>query len=342
MTRPSCIGNYLDFLDEDNASYPGDSELFSIGSAVGKKLGLVKIGIHVETILPGRRTSYPHAESLEEEFAFVLEGTPDVFINGNLYPLKPGDFVAFPSGTGIIHSFLNNSQTNVRMLVGGEANKTENKIIYPLNDERNLLMKTKERLWENAPIQVMGPHNGKPNQPSNLKWNIPELKTKRLVLRPFELSDAAAVFKYASNPKVTEFVTWHPHKSVQDSEGFIKFAHSCYLQGMIEPLAITLNGEVIGTCGAFWSSKPMKIIELGAVLSEAFWGQGIMTEALEKMIEAAWTHYDVVRIQSRCKVGNVGSRRMMEKLGMEYEGTLKKSLFVKGESWDMEMFSLTK
>jgi uncharacterized cupin superfamily protein/RimJ/RimL family protein N-acetyltransferase len=345
MNRPSFIGNYLDFLDEDNACYStsGSDELLSIGSAVGKKLGLIQIGIHVETLPPGRRTSWPHAESDEEEFGFVLEGNPDVWINGTLYPLKPGDFVAFPSGTGIAHSFLNNSSSVARILVGGEANKAINKITYPLHQNRNDLMKSQGRFWDQAPVQNLGTHDGMPSNQLNKKWNVPTLETVRLILRPFEIEDAPHVFKYASNPNVAAPVTWFPHKTIEDSKIFISFAHTCYLQGMLEPMAVCFKNEpklVIGTVGAFWSSKPSKIIEVGAVLDESYWGQGIIPEALEKLIEVTWSHYDVVRIQGRCKVGNSKSRKMMEKLGMNYEGTLKSSLFCKGESWDMEMFSL--
>jgi uncharacterized cupin superfamily protein len=60
----------------------------------------------------GRRTSWPHAESLEEEFAYVIEGHPQVWIDGHRHDLRPGDFVAFPAGTGITHTFLNNSDEN--------------------------------------------------------------------------------------------------------------------------------------------------------------------------------------------------------------------------------------
>lgn len=145
--RPSFIGHYTEFLDDDSSSYPGSSELLSIGSAVGKKLGLQRIGVHIETLLPGRRTSYPHAESDEEEFAYVIEGNPHVWINGDLHPLRPGDFVAFPAGTGITHTFINNAATPAVLLVGGEARKDSNRIIYPL-DEVNLVRKTQERLWK--------------------------------------------------------------------------------------------------------------------------------------------------------------------------------------------------
>jgi uncharacterized cupin superfamily protein/RimJ/RimL family protein N-acetyltransferase len=345
MSRPSCIGNYLDFLEDDISCYStsGSHELLSIGSAVGKKLGLVKIGIHIETLLPGRRTSWPHAESDEEEFGFVIEGHPEVWIDGVLHGLKPGDVVAFPSGTGTAHTFLNNTTSTVKLLVGGEANKTTNKIIYPLHPERNQLMKSKDCFWEDAPKLPMGPHDGVPDKQLNKKWNIPTIETARLILRPMEAIDAPHIFKYASNPNVAANVTWFPHKTLVDSQNSISFAHTCYLQGMLEPMAVCFKNDpstVIGSVGAFWSSKVNKVIELGAVLDEPYWGQGIIPEALKKVIEVSWTHYDVVRIQGRCKLGNTKSRKMMEKLGMNYEGLMKASLFCKGESWDMEMFSL--
>ena len=121
MNRPPFIANFKDFLEPDTNCYPGSDELLSIGSPIGKKLGLTKIGIHIETLPPGRRTSWPHAESLEEEFAYVIEGHPHVWIDGYLHALQPGDFVAFPAGTGISHTFLNNSEGTCRLLIGGRS-----------------------------------------------------------------------------------------------------------------------------------------------------------------------------------------------------------------------------
>lgn len=347
MQRPSFIGNYLDFLEDDISCYStsGSSELLSIGSAVGKKLGLVKIGIHIETLLPGRRTSWPHAESEEEEFAFVIEGNPHVWIDGEIFPLKPGDFVAFPSGTGISHTFINNSSTPVRLLVSGEANKETNKIIYPLHPERNKYMASKNTFWADAPAKKLGPHPGVPEKPTSQKWNIPQLETSRLILRPLELSDAPAIFAYASKPEVAHFVTWPAHKTMADTEAYLHFAFSSYAQGMLEPLGIVLKENpslIIGTIGAFWSSKPHKIIELGAVLDNLYWGNGFVAEALAKLVEVSWEHYDVNRIQGRCSKLNTRSASMMKKLGMKHEGTLYQSFMCKGECWDMEMFSLTK
>lgn len=162
--RPSFIANYKELMDKDDACYPGSDELLSIGAPVGKKLGLKKIGIHIETIPPGRRTSFPHAESEEEEFAYVIEGNPHVWLDGKIFGLNPGDFVAFPSGTGIAHTFINNTEKNCLLLVGGEKSKPENLIFYPMNKERNEALKKEDRYWENHPLHEMGDHDGLPDE----------------------------------------------------------------------------------------------------------------------------------------------------------------------------------
>ncbi len=341
--RPSFIGHYKDFMDEDNAHYEGSDELLAIGSAVGKKLGLVKIGIHIETLPSGRRTSWPHAESEEEEFAFVIKGRPDVWINGEIYPLVAGDFVAFPSGTGIAHVFLNNTFEEVVLLVGGEKSKAENKIYYPMHPERNEKMKEKGWFWENPPKQVMGSHNGEIKL-----FEIPQIKieTPRLILRTLNLSDAQSIFEYAQNDNVTKHLLWSSHKTLEDSENFIKhYAFPSYFKNQPEPLGICLKDspeQVIGTVGAFWISESSQKMELGCALSESFWGRGLVAEAMKAMSEYCFKNYSVKRIQAQCKKENTQSFKMLIKMGMTHEGTLKSSLFSKGKFWDMEMFSLTK
>ena len=160
--RPDFIRHWTELEGPDDSHYPNDEELMSIGAPIGRLLGLTRIGIHHERLPPGRRTSYPHAESAEEEFAFVLEGHPDVWIDGHLHPLKPGDFIAFPAGTGVCHTFLNNTSEEVRLLVGGERPKAENRIRYPLNEVHEA---TREDRWSDWPARPLGPHDGKARKP---------------------------------------------------------------------------------------------------------------------------------------------------------------------------------
>ena len=156
--RPDFIRHWRDLEGTDDAHYPDSDELLSIGAPVGKLLGLTRIGIHHERLSPGRRTSYPHAESAEEEFVFVLEGNPDVWIDGTLHRLEPGVSVAFPAGTGICHTFLNNTDSEVRLMVIGEKAKPENRIHYPLNQ---VYEKTRKDAWTDVPTRVLGGHHGK-------------------------------------------------------------------------------------------------------------------------------------------------------------------------------------
>ena len=156
--QPEFIRHWRGLEGTDDAHYPDSDELLSIGAPVGKLLGLTRIGIHHERLPPGRRTSYPHAESAEEEFVFVLEGNPDVWIDGTLHRLEPGDAVGFPAGTGICHTFLNNTDSEVRLMVIGEKAKAENRIHYPMNQ---VYEKTRKDAWTDVTPRVLGGHDGK-------------------------------------------------------------------------------------------------------------------------------------------------------------------------------------
>ena len=160
MERPSFIRHWTELEGEDNAHYTGDTELMGIGAPLAAKLGLTRIGIHHVRLLPGRRTSYPHAESAEEEFVFVLEGTPDAWIDGHLHRLAPGDAVGFPAGTGICHTFMNNTDSEVRLIVVGEKAKEENRIRYPRNEAHEA---TRSDRWLDWPERALGPHDGLPD-----------------------------------------------------------------------------------------------------------------------------------------------------------------------------------
>ena len=68
--RPTFIAHWSEIERPDDKHYDGDDELMSIGAPFGRHSGLTKLGIHHERLLPGRRTSFPHAESVEEEFVY--------------------------------------------------------------------------------------------------------------------------------------------------------------------------------------------------------------------------------------------------------------------------------
>lgn len=158
--RPACIAHWRQIEKPQAFHYDDDDELMCIGAPLARHFGLTRIGIHHERLPPGRRTSWPHAESAEEEFVYVIEGTPDVWLDGVLHRLAPGDAVGFPAGTGRAHTFINNSETEVRLLVVGETAKPENRIVYPLDPS---LAARRPDWWVEAPVHALGDHDGMPD-----------------------------------------------------------------------------------------------------------------------------------------------------------------------------------
>lgn len=175
---------------------------------------------------------------------------------------------------------------------------------------------------------------------------LPTLETSRLILRPLELSDAESIYAYAKNPKVSEYTLWEPHQSVTDSLSYIKdYAFRYYAEGTPEPFGIALKsnpGRVIGTVGCFWVSKDSRSMELAYALDEEHWGKGITSEASEAVLDYCFKTYGLKRIQAQCKAENKPSARVMQKVGMTYEGTLKSALFHRGRHWDMCYYALVR
>lgn len=161
VARPSLIVSSDDLPESSNA-YPHSTEQMGPTRPLGKAAGLVRIGVNLQRLQPGTRSSWPHAEENEEEFVYVIEGEVDAWIDGNVHRMCAGDLAAFPAGTGICHCFINNTNREVLLLVGGEAPKPDNRIFYPLNPSRREDMKT-GGWWADVPQQLLGPHDGLPN-----------------------------------------------------------------------------------------------------------------------------------------------------------------------------------
>jgi uncharacterized cupin superfamily protein len=157
IERHPAIVHWSVIENTDPGDFMGTQEPMSFGAALAAHLGLKTLGIHHMRLLPGRRTSLPHAESHEEEFVYVISGSPDVWMDGVLYKLSPGDAVGFPAGTGLAHSFLNNTEAEVTLLVVGNADMDANRICYPINPERKSM---RADWWDDWPTRDLGPHDG--------------------------------------------------------------------------------------------------------------------------------------------------------------------------------------
>ena len=161
--RPPFIKHIDEVPDGGDWSYPASDEKFPAGKDFADALGLTHIGLGTVRLRPGERSAWPHAHSGEDEFCWVLEGTPDVWLDGVLHRLRPGDLVGFPAGTAISHVLLNDSDKDATVLMVGERKRPGDKIFYPLNPERHTQI-APERFWADHPKHELGPHDGKPKK----------------------------------------------------------------------------------------------------------------------------------------------------------------------------------
>jgi uncharacterized cupin superfamily protein len=158
--RPAFIVSSEELPEVPNR-YPHSDEYCGFRRHLGRAAGLTRIGINVVRLPPGQRSSWPHAEEKEEEFVYVLEGEVDAWVDGIVHRMRPGDFAAFPAGTGICHTFINNGALEARLLVGGDADQADNRIFYPLHPQRRRDLPA-TNWWEDVPERPRGPHDGLP------------------------------------------------------------------------------------------------------------------------------------------------------------------------------------
>jgi ribosomal-protein-alanine N-acetyltransferase len=174
-------------------------------------------------------------------------------------------------------------------------------------------------------------------------WRPPVLETERLWLRPFVEDDVDALFAVARNPNVTRFTTWEAHRTPDDTLTFLRdYAHARYLEGVPDAYALVLKdgGALIGGAGARWATKANHCMEFGYWLAEPYWGRGLATEAGRALVAHVFATYDVERVQAHFIEGNHASGRVMEKLGMVFEGAHRHALFHRGEFKDVYCYAV--
>ena len=173
-----------------------------------------------------------------------------------------------------------------------------------------------------------------------------KLETDRLVLREFKLSDAREMFDaYTSKDIVTKYLRWMPHKSVEETTKYLKeVVLPKYEQEYTYCWAIEFKetGKVIGCIDIVSKDLTRKACTIGWVLSDDYWNRGIMTESAEKIVKFMFDE-GFIRIQSHHQVENIASGRVMQKIGMSYEGRLKKyDLDRYGHIVDVDVYAITK
>ena len=174
--------------------------------------------------------------------------------------------------------------------------------------------------------------------------NIPVLESERLIMREMRVGDCFDMFEYAKNREVTKFLTWSPHYDVEYTKAYLHNLKNHYKMGMFYDWALILKEEnkMIGTCGFTRFNLASDLAEIGYVINPAYRGKGIAAEAAGKVLEFGFYKLGLNRIEARYMAGNDASRRVMEKLGMSFEGVAREAICVNGSYKDVGTCAILK
>ena len=150
------------------------------------------------------------------------------------------------------------------------------------------------------------------------------LTTPRLILRRFEENDAEAMYRnWASHDIVTKYLTWPTHDNIEVTKAVLKdwtkqYKNSQFYQWCIELKSLK---EPIGSISVVSQDTQIKCAEIGYCIGESYWKKGITSEALRAVMDFLWNHEGFRRIEAKHDFDNPASGKVMQKCGLQYEGT---------------------
>lgn len=152
------------------------------------------------------------------------------------------------------------------------------------------------------------------------------IETDRLILRQFRIEDAEDMYNnWATDAEVTKFLTWSPHPDINFTKGLLENWISKYSELTWYNWAIELKetGTVVGNISIVKLNERIEAADIGYCMGKAWWGNGIMPEALRAVIEYLFGEVGLNRVAACHDVNNPKSGRVMQKSGMTKEGVLR-------------------
>jgi [ribosomal protein S5]-alanine N-acetyltransferase len=170
----------------------------------------------------------------------------------------------------------------------------------------------------------------------------PELRTARLLLRPFIEADTDAMFAVLSDPRVVHY--WDAPAWTERAQAvrFIARCEQMQIEGTGVRLAIERTSDrlFVGQCSLLKWNPGFRSAAMSYCMAAATWGQGYATEATGALLDWAFSTLDLNRVQAETDTRNRASIRLLEKLGFVREGTLREDCIVNGEVSDSAVFGL--
>src|SRR6266498_4230157 len=148
------------------------------------------------------------------------------------------------------------------------------------------------------------------------------LETRRLLLRRFVMSDLEALFKFYSDPSVTQYIPDAPSTYAETKEELEWFmnGHPKFPELGLWATIYQETGQFIGRCGLLpWTIDGQNEVEVAFALSKEYWGQGLATEAAQALLQYGFEHLQLSRLVCLIDRENQASIRVATKMGMTFE-----------------------
>lgn len=169
-----------------------------------------------------------------------------------------------------------------------------------------------------------------------------KLATKRLILQPVRMVDAKAFFDHASIPEVAKNAGFLP-KSISETRKYIRRSISEWRKAKPERMTVSIllksKRTWIGSVELRWLQDGVG--EIGFFIHPNFWNKGYATEAANAILRWAFNRGGAHRMQGSCWTRNAASIRVLQKLGLQKEGTLRGYAKVNDELQDDFLFAAT-
>lgn len=166
--------------------------------------------------------------------------------------------------------------------------------------------------------------------------------TPRLSLAPFQPEDLEDLKAVNSDPEVTKYLpypTWH---SQADADAWLARLEKRTVarEGLQFAIRLRESNHVIGNALLFGFNIEAEVAEIGYVIGRAYWGQGYVVEAMQPLVNFAFTTLGCHRLEAKLDVLNTGSARVLEKLGFTHEGTAREDWLKDGARGDTAFYGL--
>jgi ribosomal-protein-alanine N-acetyltransferase len=169
---------------------------------------------------------------------------------------------------------------------------------------------------------------------------FPEIETENLILREILPDDAEAIFRIFSDDEVTRYYDLSTYTTIEQAYELIDFFDESFELERAIRWGITRksDGLLVGTCGYVWLRTYRG--EIGYELARPYWRQGIMTEAVDAIVDFGFRELGLNRIEALTMVDNAASVALLRKVGFVQEGILRQHDYFKGKFHDMRLFAL--